>query len=421
MKFKKLLGGKFATDSIWMLISYSVVAASGILVNFILGHFYGPDAVGVFNQSYSLFQIFAVVGAMGINFSTVKHVAEYKDDISKVTKIFSTSQVLTFLISFLVSLVIIIVISVFPGLMSSDNVRRATLLITISLPFFVSNKNQWSYYIGFRRMREYSMFRLFRWVVILFIIIIWSLLKLSMVYAVAAFLISDVLLSVMLHILNAKAFSFSDINKGWALKHLNFGYKSILTEVLSSVYARIPIILIGYFLGDKEAGMYSIAATMASGILIIASILQDNFNPVVANLHSAGDVNQLENYVRKLRRFSLLSLLPLVIGSVILYKIYIFFLGSEYKGTSTIFYILITGVGLSYLVSWAGGVLTMTGNQMLNLLRLLITLVITVGGCLIFVPALGATGAAIAFSFSAVVNIVVLYFFILKRTKIKIL
>ncbi|TFG89889.1 MAG: hypothetical protein E4H16_02835 [Candidatus Atribacteria bacterium] len=421
MNIRELLRGKFAVDSAWLLIAYTVVAFSGILINFILGHYYGPDAVGVFNQAYSLFQIFAMLGAMGINFSTVKHVAEKKSDSNEVKKIFSTSQVLTFTISLLFSLSIITAISVFPFLMSSDNVRRATILITVSLPFFVTNKNQWAYYIGLRRMREYSMFRLLRWVSILCIVSIWALLKLSMVYAVVAFLVSDIILSVYLHIRNSGAFAFSAADRRWAVTHINFGYKSILTEVLSSVYSRLPILLIGYFLGDSDAGMYSIAATMASGILIIASIMQDNFNPLVANLHSAGDTELLEGYVKKLKKFSLLSLVPLIITSVILYKIYIFFLGSQYKGTSTIFYILLTGVGLSYLVSWAGGVLTMTVNQMLNLLRILITLVITTAGCVILVPAKGVTGAAMAFSLSSVVNMVMLYFFILRRTKIKIL
>lgn len=421
MNIKEALSGKFVLDSFWMLAAYLIVALSGIVINFILGRYYGPDAVGVFNQAYSLFQIFAVIGAMGINFSTVKHIAESRDDSKKVIQIFSTSQVLTFLFSLVVAIVIITALSVFPNLTSSENVRRSTVLITISLPFFVTNKNQWSYYIGFRRMREYSIFRLLRWVSIICIVGIWTLLRLPMIYAVIAFPVTDMLMSVALHLINGKAFSTVEVKKSWVEKHLNFGFKSILTEVFSSVYARIPVLIIGYLLSDREAGMYSVAATMASGILIIASILQDNFNPVVAHLHSAGDTEQLGRYVRKLKRFSLYSLVPLLIASVVIYKVYILLLGSQYKETSAIFYYLIAGVGLTYLVSWAGGVLTMTGNQMLNLVRIIVILVITVAGSVIMIPLMGVKGAAIAFIFASLVNVAVLYFLILRRTKIKIL
>ena len=421
MKVREALTGKFFLDSVWMFIAYGFVALSGILINYILGHFYGPDAVGVFNQAYSLFQIFAVAGAMGINFSTVKHVAEFKDDREKVVKIFSTSQVVTFVCSSLVAMVIIAVISLFPSLMSSENVRISTILITISLPFFVTNKNTWSYYIGFRRMKEYSLFRLYRYIMTIIIIGAWTIFKMPMVYAVLSFAITDIIMSVYLHAINRKAFSVKEISREWAGIHLSFGAKSILTEVISSVYARMPIIIVGYYLGDRDSGMYSIASTMASGILIIASILQDNFNPVVANLHGTGDTTMLNNYVRKLRKFSYLSLIPLIAGSVVIYKIYILFLGSEYKETSVIYNILIIGVAMTYLVSWAGGVLTMTGNQMLNLLRIAITLVFAVVGCIILVPLMGVIGAAVSFSFSALVNMIVLYIFILNRAKIKIL
>ncbi|MBE0666458.1 MAG: oligosaccharide flippase family protein, partial [Bacteroidales bacterium] len=253
------------------------------------------------------------------------------------------------------------------------------------------------------------------------IVSIWTLFKLPMIYAVIAFPVTDMLMSVVLHILNSKAFSTDEVKKSWVEKHLRFGFKSILTEVFSSIHARIPVLIIGYFLNDNEAGMYSIAATMASGIMIIASIMQDNFNPVVANLHSSGDTEKLGSYVRKLKKFSLFSLLPLIVASVVLYKVYILLLGSQYKETSAIFYYLIAGVGLTYLVSWAGGVLTMTGNQMLNLVRILITLAITVAGCIVMIPLMGVKGAAIAFIFSSLVNVVVLYFFILHRTRIKIL
>jgi len=249
----------------------------------------------------------------------------------------------------------------------------------------------------------------------------WTIFKMPMVYAVLSFAITDIIMSVYLHAINRKAFSVKEISREWAGIHLSFGAKSILTEVISSVYARMPIIIVGYYLGDRDSGMYSIASTMASGILIIASILQDNFNPVVANLHGTGDTTMLNNYVRKLRKFSYLSLIPLIAGSVVIYKIYILFLGSEYKETSVIYNILIIGVAMTYLVSWAGGVLTMTGNQMLNLLRIAITLVFAVVGCIILVPLMGVIGAAVSFSFSALVNMIVLYIFILNRAKIKIL
>ena len=421
MKIREAFSGKFFLDSVWMFVAYGIVALSGILINYILGRYYGPDAVGVFNQAYSLFQIFAVAGAMGINFSTVKHVAEYRDDREKVVKIFSTSQAVTFLSASVISLIIITLISIFPSLMSSENVRKATIIITVSLPFFVTNKNVWSYYIGFRRMREYSLFRLYRYLFNIVLIFLWAFFDLPMVYAVLTFVITDMLMSVYLHFLTRKDFSVHSVTKEWTGIHLIFGGKSILTEIISSVYARVPIIIVGYYLGDSSSGMYSIASTMASGILIIASILQDNFNPVVANLHSAGDFEQLDKYVRKLRRFSYLSLIPLIAGSMIVYKIYLLFLGKQYNETTSIYYILISGVALTYLVSWAGGVLTMTGNQMLNLLRIGVTLFFEIAGCFVLVPHYGVAGAAVAFSFSALVNIIVLYFFVLHRTKIKIL
>ena len=88
--------------------------------------------------------------------------------------------------------------------------------------------------------------------------------------------------------------------------------------------------------------------------------------------------------------------------------------------TNTIFVILIVGIGISYLYSWAGALLVMSGHLNANILRLFIVISSNVIFSYVLVNAYNLTGAAIAFSLMLIINLFVLLYIINKKTQLNL-
>ena len=83
------------------------------------------------------------------------------------------------------------------------------------------------------------------------------------------------------------------------------------TELLTQLFAsgmllelnsRVDVLMLGLFLDDGKVGVYSFAAFVAEGVYQVLVVLQNNYNPILAEHISAGRLRELEPIVHKGRR-----------------------------------------------------------------------------------------------------------------------
>src|SRR5262245_17971497 len=67
-------------DIVWNLVPVALLGAIGLGLNFLIGGWWGPDALGVFNQVTTAFFVFSVIAAGGLQYSVLRTVAENPDD-----------------------------------------------------------------------------------------------------------------------------------------------------------------------------------------------------------------------------------------------------------------------------------------------------------------------------------------------------
>src|SRR5690349_9352681 len=71
----------------WNLVSVALLGAVGLGLNFVIGGWWGADALGSFTLVTIPFFAFAVTGACGLQFSVLRAIAEQPDDRDRVAVI----------------------------------------------------------------------------------------------------------------------------------------------------------------------------------------------------------------------------------------------------------------------------------------------------------------------------------------------
>ena len=189
---------KFVKDSFWTICSLVFVSVSGLIINSIIGIRYNAEGLGIFNQSLSIYLLLTLLSNFGIQTSAQKHASQYSNEPKKLRQIFSNSVVLTGLISIVSTLVIVLILNVFPRILSSMDVFHFVKILCFALPFFSLNKTINNYLAGLRLFKVYSGVRILRWLFILSGIIFISSINESLNTVAFLFIFTEIVLFFLL-------------------------------------------------------------------------------------------------------------------------------------------------------------------------------------------------------------------------------
>lgn len=78
---------RFVLDWSANFVSLGFLAISGLLINSLVTKFYGPAALGVFNQVFAVYILAAQLATAGVQYSVLRYVAAVGDDRALFTRI----------------------------------------------------------------------------------------------------------------------------------------------------------------------------------------------------------------------------------------------------------------------------------------------------------------------------------------------
>jgi len=108
----------------WNLLPVFVLAVVGLGLNFVIGRLWGAAALGAFNQVTAAYFVLAALGAVGLNFSVLRAVAQAPEDRSSVGPIVLGGLVPTLVLAALVSMLFLGVRVPVARLLRSDAVAN---------------------------------------------------------------------------------------------------------------------------------------------------------------------------------------------------------------------------------------------------------------------------------------------------------
>jgi O-antigen/teichoic acid export membrane protein len=173
---------------------------------------------------------------------------------------------------------------------------------------------------------------------------------------------------------------------------LAYGFRAYIAILVSFLVIRIDLLLVNGYLGSHEAGLYSVAATVADGMYVIPAVVGLNLFPRVAQSGDSRETAEVFRSVAVLYGLVCLVTVPLAGPAIRL------FFGDDFSGSVSLYYWLLPGIYclglLTILAHHFAGRGYPTEAAVVWLVGLGINLAINVA----FLPGRGAWVAALASS-----------------------
>ena len=389
---------KFAFDVSWVFISQVIGLATGFLLSVILGRFLGAAPFGLFTMTLTIYTIASLIGGIGIPAAIVKYVAEYKEDKEKLNIFVSCGIINSTIFGAIIGSVLFALSSVLAGIFNMPELTDLIKIVAFALPFLVVNNTLLGLLNGLREMKSYSLRAVIRSILLLGFTILLVGIGLGIKGAVLALLLSEVGTLVLLIFISRNFFRFVIQDYVKTTRELvKFGSQLFLASAIYMVNTRADMLLVGYFLLDKDVGIYAIAVAFASVFQMIPGAISTVTYPMMSEYNNNGMHQATELLINKTMKYVLIA--SSIVGILIIFSahdIIFWLLGPEFLPAVMPLTILIFIMLFFGSLAATGSAFSAAGRPdiafKLNLMRLVPNIALDI----LLIPRLGITGAAIA-------------------------
>ena len=202
---------------------------------------------------------------------------------------------------------------------------------------------------------------------------------------------------------------------------IRFAVPVAITALSEMAIYDIGTLVIGVFMLSTDVGFYNAADPISRIPLIISLSVSTVLLPATAEAYALKNHRLLQEYVVDCLRYSILTVLPLcVLISVFSTPIITLLFGSVYVPGSGVLSILVIGMSFYSIFMISSSILQGTGNPRLPMYILLIGTLVNVVLNAVFVYYMGIIGAAIATTITTFILMIVIMYFVIRKTNISI-
>lgn len=420
----KLLSEKFSRDVLWSFMAFAFMGITGILLNLIIGRFYGPEALGAFNQVYAVYIALSQFAVFGLWFSTLKHVPEHVANDESNNAVIISAIFLVFISSTIFTFATFLLLGPVETFFDSPAVAKGCLFILPGLWGYSVNKVFLAILNGHRNMKAFAGFQILRYIIIITSLILCVRFNIEGAKLPLVLSAPEIVLFVSLLYYTKRYYRWLPFAKwkSWLRIHLWFGGRSFLSGTMAELNTRVDVIMLGYFASDYMVGIYSMAALIAEGVSQLSVVLRDNLNPLFSRHLVRGEFNQLRDMIRRSIIWFYLFMAAVILLSVILYPVLIQFLtgGTLFDQSWKVYGILVLGISLVAGYLPLNMLLVQAGypGRHLQLKAMVVLTNFVFNLCLI--PLWGIYGAAIGTALSFVLSVFYLKFLVRKTLTLNI-
>ncbi len=406
--------GKLSRDVAWNLASLGIIGLSGLMLNLLVGRFYGPAVLGAFNQVLALYIVFSQFAMWGVYYSTVKHVAQYHEHPRRCAAISLAALVVTALAALLFTVLFWLARLPAGRWLDSPAVVVGMAWAAPGLGLFALNKVLLAILQGHRQMRRFALFNASRYALLvaflgLALIWEWPGERLPAVFTLTEALLMILMAPVVWPHLRPPYPGW----RRWLAPHVLFGGKSLASGVLLELNTRVDVLMLGLFLSDAVVGIYSLAAMVAEGLFQVLVVLRFNFDPLLTQLATGGGREELAAFLKRARLAGYALWLAAALPAALLFRPVVEMLlgGSAFLAGWPSFLILLGFIFLAAGYIPLRNLVMQAGYPGYQSLMIAIMVAVNVVGNLLFIPWLGMEGAALGtgLSFLSVVPLVKIF------------
>lgn len=403
---KQFLHNKVARNAGW-LISGKVFQ---MLINFVVGlitaRYLGPSNYGLINYAGAYTAFFASFCTLGINSVIVK---EFVDNPDKTGEIIGTTLGLRALSSFLSALSIIGISFVVDA--AEPTTIWVVALCSVGVIFQIFDTfNYW--FQSKLQSKTTAIVTLIAYVITAIYKVILLIYKKPVTYFAFSTSVDYICVAILLLICyrkyNGGKLSFSkDYGKALLKKSVHF----ILPGLMVAIYGQTDKIMLKHMISDAEIGYYSTAVSLCSTwCFVLSAIIDSLYPPIMESFKVSKEDFDRKNKILYAIIFYLsifVSGLFTIFASIIIKLLY----GADYMGAISPLRVITWYTAFSYLGTARNAWIVCMDKQKYLKYLYLASAIVNVGLNFVFIPILGATGAAIASLISQISTVFIVPFF----------
>lgn len=402
--FKKIFG-----NSMWQISEKIITMVLSVLVTSLVARYLGTEKYGYANYIISVVMLFTAFSTLGMEKITINDIV--KNNYSQ-SKIIGTSFIIR-----LIGGIVLTIISQIALLILTNGEKEAQILgIILGSCMIFKAFEVIEYYLQAKmKLKVSSIIRFITAIIVSIARILVVFLDAGIIGFIFTYLIDAVVAGILFYIYyKNKNKDKLEISKEYAKDLLSRCWYIAIAGLMTTIYMRIDQVMLGSMLANKtENGIYSAAARIAEMWYFVPLAIIASFQPIIIKYKANKDEIEYKKNMQKL--YDIVAIIGIVFGILITafggIAINILY-GSEYASATNVLSISV----------WAGLFATLGSARSVWLVaenKQKYTLVYTGVGCIvniilnsIFIPNIGAIGAAIATLIAQfVANVVSLLFF----------
>jgi O-antigen/teichoic acid export membrane protein len=376
----------------------------GYLVILIISQQYGAESVGVYSLTLSMMTFFAMIAAMGMNFSILRYVGQFNKsgEEYKLKLLYRYVVELTTSFSFLLA----VLVYFFAGAIA-DNVlhnpvyKESLEIAAFIVPFLVLKNVSVEFIRGLKNLEVSEFLRNVNThiisIVILLIVGLYLIDSSLPLFALGTGIVVSAIFSVCFIIIRLKKIEFN-VSNGFSKKKLvSTSWPMMITTIATFLMGNISLFMLEVFSTTEEVGVYSVAFKIATLIGIILFVFNTISGPKFSELYWAKKHKELQDVLGYSSKLIFISSISVSIILYVFSKPLLGLFGEEFIAGNTALILLITGQLINSVSGSAGVFLNMIDKQVAlrNIIIIVVSIIIPLNYFLI--PAYGMNGAAFAF------------------------
>lgn len=376
----------------------------------------GVDSLGKYNFAYSVNSYFLMIAALGISSYAVREGAPLRDDREKFNHFSSQVYTINLISSAIAYALVGLSLLLIPKF---QNYTACILVFSIEI-IFTTIGVEWVYiineeyaYITFRRIafQLISMVLLFTLVKDENDVIVYCAIS---VFANAG--------ANILNVFNVRKYCklriVKDVEWGRHLKPIMIIFAS---TVAVKIYTSSDTVMLGFFCGDHEVGLYSVAVKIYNVLKPLLSAISVVSIPRLAAYAGKNDMVSYQRTAKQIFSSLLVIILPAVVGLFMLSENAILFLsGAEYIDANLSLKLLSVAVAFSIFSSFYNQcALIPMKLEKSFLVATIVSACVNIGLNFVLIPLFGQNGAAFTTVVSEFVSMFMCYMAARKKVRIK--
>ncbi|MAG47638.1 hypothetical protein CL617_03455 [archaeon] len=423
---------KVDTSSKELLTGASIVMG-GLFVSKLIGYIYtiliakiGSETFGLYSLGISIISFLVIISLFGFKSGIVRYISYYntKKNDQKVKGIIKSTLKISIPISIFFSFLLFFFSSfIANNIFHNSDLSFLLKLFAFTIPLLVITEIFFSVFTAFKKIKYKVITNDFiEKISKLFLAFLLIYLGFKLESAIYSFVFSTVISFIFVIYFMNKSFPlFNNKLKSLEIKKelIYYSFPLLFSGVLSSVVKWIDTIMIGIFLNASEVGIYNVALSTSSLMILVPTAIMALFLPLITEKYSKNDDKQIKKiYDRTVRWIFMFNISLFIFIAIFSREILNTMFGQEYVIGSTSLLILIFGYFIFSFIHIHTGYLILIKKTRLILLVNFIMALTNVILNLYLIPKYGIVGGAIATSVSLIIAYLLSFFFSYKFSRI---